>query len=129
MGGKVLTGYTVWYLAAVKTLFTGKMGRLGGGGVGETSVSHYTLQLTPNAVLEPKYNPFKGFIHKHLLIVATTFFTLSAKSPVMGPEFGRQIYKVILVPPALHRDFQSTVQMVPVTHSVQLKCTVKYHSH
>ena len=42
----------------------------------------------------------------------------------MGPEFGRQICKVILVPPALHRDFQSTVQLVPVTHSVHLKCTV-----
>ena len=47
----------------------------------------------------------------------------------MGPEFGRQICKVILVPPALHRDFQSTAQLVPVTHSVQLKCTVKHHSH
>lgn len=36
-----------------------KDGEVGGGGVGETSVSHYTLQLTPNAVLEPKYNPFQ----------------------------------------------------------------------
>ena len=60
--GGVLTDDTVWYLAAVKTLFTGKMGRLGWG-VGETSVSRSSLQLTPHAVLEPKYNPFKGFTH------------------------------------------------------------------
>ena len=52
-----------------------------------------------------------------------------SQEAVMGPEFGRQICKVILVPPALHRDFQSTAQLVPVTHSVQLKCTVKHHSH
>ena len=107
-----------WYLAEGKTLSTGKMGRLGVC-VGETSVSRYSLQLTPNAVLEPEYNPFKGFTHKYLLIVATAFFTLSAKSPVMGPEFGRQICKVILVPPALHQDFQSTVQLVLVTHPIQ----------